>query len=206
MYKRQALRIVSILSVFIFILYIFSNLFYPNSNNKNLFSSEHGYYLNELPASSRLIFPHVEHSPVLKEIGINALYIQRYEMDGTRKFVLKADDKPLTDEDKKKTTDQILLVKRSFLDHGKLVYRKDSDEPEIVIVTLIDFENDELDSIVKIVQNRVDYAQKHKYGVYIRWAQEFLPLMEKQTVLESYEHFKPLIMRSTIHALSLIHI
>ncbi|CCD23070.1 alpha-1,6-mannosyltransferase NDAI_0B00360 [Naumovozyma dairenensis CBS 421] len=199
--RKFNVKILSLITTFILTLYIFSKLFYPSSiSSRSSHTPEHGLYIHELPASSRLIFPHVEHAPVLKEVGINSLYIQRHEMDGTKKFVLKPDDKPLTDDEKKKTNDQVLLVKKSFLDHGKLVYRKNSAEPEIVIVTLIDFENYELESIVKIVQNRVDYAQKHKYGVYIRWAQEFLPLVENQNVLESYDKFKPIVMRAAMHA------
>lgn len=159
----------------------------------------HGYYINEIPAAHKLIFPHVEHTPVLKEIGIPGLYILRLEGESKR-YVFKNDDKPLSDEEKKQTTDQVLLVKRAFLDHGKLVYRKQQSEPEVVIVTLIDFENYELETIIKIVQNRVDYAQKHNYGLYVRWAQEFIPLVEEQNVLTSYQYIKPLVMRAAMHA------
>lgn len=91
-------------------------------------------------------------------------------------------------------------MKHSFLDHGKLVYRKSNDAPEVVVVTLIDFENYELETIIQIVQNRVDYAQKHQYGVYIRWIQEFLPVLENQNLAESYEFIKPLVIRAAMHA------
>lgn len=199
--KRNAIKLASVVSAFCFILYIISHFFTPSSlNSKHTYPKSHGYYLNELPASSRLIFPHAEHAPLLKEIGVKGLYILRLEMDGSKRFVLKPEDKPLTDEEKKKTTDSVLLVKKAFLDHGKLVYRKKNDTPETVIVSLIDFENFELDTIVNIVQNRVDYAQKHNYGVYIRWIQEFIPLLDNQNLEASYEFIKPLMMRAAMHA------
>lgn len=183
-----------------FFLYLLSNFFSLGQPSRRLYPAEHGYYINEIPASSPLIFPHVEHATVLKEIGVRGLYTVRTDVEGQSSFVLKHDDKPLSDDEKKKTSDQILLVKRSFLDHGKLVYRKSSTSPEIVIVTLIDFEGLDLDSIVSVVQNRVDYAQKHKYGVYVRWFQEFVPLLRNQDLQTMQEYIKPLIMRAAIHA------
>lgn len=101
---------------------------------------------------------------------------------------------------RKKTTDQVLLVKRSFLDHGKLVYRKTNDAPKVVVVTLIDFENYDMETVIRIVQNRVDYAQKHQYGVYVRWIQEFLPVLENQNLDQSYDFIKPLMIRAAMHA------
>lgn len=199
--KRVWIRLGSILTGFCMILFIFSKFFNPRTNTSpNNYPAVHGLYMNEMPASSRLIFPHVEHATILKEIGIRGLYVFRADIDGTKQFVLKPDDKPLTDEEKKKTTDQVYLVKKSFLDHGKLVYRKKSDEPEIVIVTLVDFERYDLETIVKVVQNRVDYAQVHRYGVYVRWIQEFLPVMTQQDMESNYEFYKGLVMRAALHA------
>ncbi|SMN19422.1 similar to Saccharomyces cerevisiae YJL183W MNN11 Subunit of a Golgi mannosyltransferase complex that also contains Anp1p [Maudiozyma saulgeensis] len=194
-------RVGSIFTGFCLLLYVFSKFFNPRGNtSSNNYPAVHGLYMNELPASSRLIFPHVEHAIILKEIGIRGLYVFRADIDGTKQYVLKTDDKPLTDEEKKKTTDQVYLVKKSFLDHGKLVYRKKSDEPEIIIVTLVDFERYDLENIVKVVQNRVDYAQIHRYGVYVRWIQEFLPVMTNQDMDTNYDFYKPLIMRAALHA------
>lgn len=185
---------------FTFLLYFLGSLFDLGSGSRKIYPPEHGYYAYEIPASRQYIFPFIEHGDVLKEIGVRGLYTIRTELDGVSRYVYNSYDKPLTDEEKKKTSDQILLVKRSFLDHGKLVYRKDSSHPEVVIVTLIDFENYSMDTIVNIVQNRVDYAQKHNYGVYVRWSQEFIPLLKYQDVQASYEYIKPMIMRAAMHA------
>lgn len=137
---------------------------------------------------------------MLKQVTVRMLYSTRLEMDGTKRLVLNSEENAMTDEDKKKTTDQILLVKRSFLDHGKLVYRKTNDAPEVVVVTLIDFENYDMETVIRIVQNRVDYAQKHQYGVYVRWIQEFLPALENQNLDQSYDFIKPLMIRAAMHA------
>lgn len=193
-------RVVSLFVGIIVLLYFFSNPFSLRSVSRRPYPPVHGYYTNELQASSPLIFPHIEHAHVLKEIGIRGLYTVRTDVEGESSYVLKPDDKPLSDDEKKKTTDQILLVKKSFLDHGKLVYRKDTKFPEIVIVTLIDFENSDLETIVQVVQNRADYAQKHNYGMYVRWIQEFVPLLQNQNLQASHEYVKPLIMRAAIHA------
>lgn len=199
--KNLRIKLSSIFVGFCILLYVFSKFFNPRgSKTTNQYPPVHGLYMNELPASSRLIFPHVEHATILKEIGIRGLYVFRAEIDGSKQYVLKADDKPLTDEEKKKTTDQVYLVKKSFLDHGKLVYRKKSDEPDIVIVTLVDFERYDLENIVKVVQNRVDYAQIHRYGVYVRWIQEFLPVMSNQDMDSNYDFYKGLVMRAALHA------
>lgn len=196
-----SIKIGSLIAGFLLILYFLSRFFgeSESSSPKLVYPAMHGNYIREIPASSPLIFPHVDHAPMLKEIGLRGLFILRLGDDGNNRYVLKPDDKPLTDDEVKKTTDQVLLVKRSFLDHGKLVY-KDENGPEVVVVTLIDFDKYDVETLVKIVQNRVDYAQIHDYGVYIRWIQEFFPLVENQNLQQSYEYYKPLIMRSAFQA------
>lgn len=191
---------VSILTLSLLLIYmLYSGSFQRTSVTTKSYPTVHGIYQNEIPASSSLIFPQVEHAPLLKEMGVRGLYILRLEANGDKRYVIKPEDKPLSDEEKKKITSQTMLVKKSFLDHGKLVYRK-NHSPETVIVTLIDFENYELETLVSVVQNRVDYAQKHDYGVYIRWAQEFIPLLANQNLENSGSFCKTLIMRAALHA------
>lgn len=191
--------IIPIMTLCLLLLYLFSGNFKTRIVAKPTYPSIHGIYLNEIPASSNLIFPQIEHADLLKEIGIRGLYTLRLEANGDKRYVLKPEEKPLSDEEKKKITSQTLLVKKSFLDHGKLVYRK-GNGPDTVVVTLVDFENYELETLVGIVQNRVDYAQKHNYGVYIRWIQEFIPLLENQNLNESGSFVRGLIMRAAMHA------
>lgn len=198
--RRPQARTVAVVSGLLFLFYVLGNLFTLGRVTRRNYPAEHGNYINEIPASSPLIYPTVEHTQVLKEIGVRGLFTVRTDIEGRSSYVLNAEDKPLTDEDKKKTADQVLLAKKSFLDHGKLVYHKAGGSPEIVVVTLLDFETFDQDTIVSIVQNRVDYAQRHKYGVYIRWFQEFMPLLENQDLQASQEYIKPFIMRAAIHA------
>ncbi|CAI4043479.1 hypothetical protein SKDZ_10G0360 [Saccharomyces kudriavzevii ZP591] len=199
--KYGTCKFLSIITTFVCILYVFSSRFYPISHSAGVsYPPSHGLYIHEIPASSRLIFPRIEHAPLLKEVTVRSLYTTRTELDGSKRLVLKPEENAMTDEEKKKTTDQILLVKHSFLDHGKLVYRRNNDVPEVVVVTLIDFENYDSETVIQIVQNRVDYAQKHQYGVYIRWIQEFLPALENQNLAESYDFIKPLMIRAAMHA------
>lgn len=193
-------KLISILTAFTLLLYFLSSVFHMKSSSGKVYPIEHGYYQNEIPASRQYIFPYIEHGGILKEIGIKGLFNLRTELDGETKFVLNPQDKPLSDEEKKKPADQILLVKKSFLDHGKLIYRKENNHPEIIIVTLIDFENYPVETMVNIVQNRVDYAQKHNYGVYVRWVQEFIPMLKYQDTQHNYEFIKPLVMRAAMHA------
>lgn len=199
-FSRLQGRLIVIISGMLLSLYLLSNLFTFGHVTRRTYPVEHGHYINEIPASSSLIYPAIEHAPVLKEIGVRGLFTLRTDVEGRSSYILNPSDKPLSDDEKKKTSDQILLVKKSFLDHGKLVYRKSVATPEIVIVTLLDFESFDLDTIVSVVQNRVDYAQRHKYGVYMRWIQEFTPLLENQELQASQKFIKPLIMRAAIHA------
>ncbi|QLG75036.1 hypothetical protein HG535_0H03630 [Zygotorulaspora mrakii] len=196
----KSVKPLGILAGITIFLYLCSSIFSYRNASRKQYLPEHGYYMNEMPAKSSLIFPPIEHMPVLRELGIGGLYNTRTDLEGNKGYVLKPEDKPLTDEEKKKTTDQVLLVKKSFLDHGKWVYKKETPSPEIVIVTLIDFELSELETVFNVVQNRVDYAQKQKYAVYIRWIQEFVPMLQRQNLRTDYEYAKPLIMRAAMHA------
>ncbi|CCK69341.1 alpha-1,6-mannosyltransferase KNAG_0C02300 [Huiozyma naganishii CBS 8797] len=198
--KRKCVKWSAGLGVVFFVVFIILHGF-PGSkrNPETSIVPAHGYYVNEVPASSQLIFPTVEHTPILKDMGIRSLFILRMEVDGSKRYVYKPNDVPLPDEEKKKIMSQETLAKRAFLDHGKLVYRREN-ELKTVIVSLIDFENEDLDSIIAVVQNRVDYAQKHNYGVYIRWIQEFIPILAEQDLSRSGEFCKLLVMRAAMHA------
>ncbi|CCH60362.1 hypothetical protein TBLA_0C05640 [Henningerozyma blattae CBS 6284] len=196
---KVKLQLAIIFSSFVFIVYLLNLFFgYSSSTNYANYPKSHGIYLNEIASSTPLIYPYIEHTAVLKELGLNGLFIFRQYSDDKQGFAIKADDKPLTSDEIKKTTDQVLLVKRSFLDHGKLVYHRDG--PRFVILTIIDFEKYNAETLVKIVQNRVDYAQRHGYGVHIRWLQEFIPLMEFQNPESDREYIKPMAIRATMHA------
>lgn len=62
--------------------------------------------------------------------------------------------------------------------------------PEVIVVTAVDFDKYSVDGLAKIVQNRVDYAHFQKYGVYVRWAQEFIPQLNSMVALTDKERSK----------------
>lgn len=186
---------IALLSVY----YLFSKYRTTDKITPRIYGPIHGLYKNEIYASSELIFPHVEQAPVLKELTIKGLFTTRTDPNNVHRLILNADDVPMSDEEKKKITNQVSLVKKSFLDHGKLVYPQ-KNGPKVIIVTLIDFERMDLDTIVSVVQNRVDYAQRNNYGIYVRWIQEFVPLLFDQNLDTNSEYCRVLVMRAAMHA------
>lgn len=201
--KRRRKQVFTLFSLggLVFLLYILGGLFGRSHTSKAAAPQKvHGYYLNDIQAKMPLIFPKVQDAPILKELKIKGLFILRIDVNKVGRYVLKESEPPMTEKEKAEITDSKALAKRMFLDHGKMVYRKPTDYPEVVIVTLIDFDYYDQQSLLKIVQNRVNYAVRHKYGVYVRWAQEFIPAVQKQNVKDSYDSFKPLIMRAAIYA------
>lgn len=161
----------------------------------------HSFYNNDIPVKSALIFPSIEHAPFLRELGVDSLFNSKTDSHGNKHYLLTeavddADAKLNSQYEADDTTSQMLKVKKSFLDHGKQVFTG-PQSPEVVIVTSVDFEKYELSHLTKLVQNRVNYAQKKKYGVYVRWSQEFLPLVPTGT---SKEWTRLLALRSAMYA------
>ncbi|KAH3899663.1 related to Probable alpha-1,6-mannosyltransferase MNN11 [Saccharomycodes ludwigii] len=187
----------------------FSSSLTTNADINNIPSGKryppvHGLNLYETKVTNSLIFPQIEHLSNLKKMGYKTLFIRRTDINGKSDYYVKNNEIPMTDKEKKQLAaeaDKTAFIKKTFLDLGKVVYRRKrkSNSPSVVIVTLLDYEKYNLESIVQIVQNRVDYAQKHNYGTYIRWAQEFIPYLEAQSLDTSYEFIKPLIMRAAMH-------
>ena len=158
---------------------------------------EHGYYSRERAAQSHLIYPRVEDYDILRSVGRENLNAFERDAEGNKYFIFSDD---VLTEDRKLVPDDVQMVRNTYLNLGKLVYRKNSDWPETVVVTLIDFERYDLDTIIKIVQNRVDYAEKQGYGLYVRWIQELIPAMAEQDPSFNYDFYKPLAMRAAMHA------
>lgn len=193
--------LVTIFAVF-FLLYELKYFLYNPGSSSNVIPPVHGIFENEIQSSRPLIFPSIEHHSILRGLGIESLFTLKTDVEGHTKFIVKPNEPILTEAERKELmkTDQKRFVKLSFSDHGKLVYRKHTDSPEVVLVSLVDFERYSMEHAVRSVQNRVDYAQRHHYGLYIRWAQEFIPMLENQNVAESYEFIKPLVMRAAMFA------
>ncbi|AET41414.1 alpha-1,6-mannosyltransferase Ecym_8123 [Eremothecium cymbalariae DBVPG len=198
--RRTQLTLFSMLAFSLFSIYVFAYWLYGVKSHVETLPAKHGHYKHSVNSVVPFICPSTKHLDELKERGVPFLFTRRIDEHGNSRYVIKEDDVPLSAKEKNELKDPYLIAKRDFLDSGKLVYRKKTDHPEIVIVTLIDFDSYDKDTVIKIIQNRVNYATQHKYGTYIRWAQEFIPLVERQSVQESYEFMKPLIIRAAFFA------
>ncbi|ODQ82577.1 glycosyltransferase family 34 protein [Babjeviella inositovora NRRL Y-12698] len=167
----------------------------------------HGLHVKEIRLKSPLIFPPIESAPLLKEIGLSGLFHTKVLHDPTTKTDktiyqyfdedFLSDNNELSNVNNKKDDGALLSAKKAFLNHGKRVFTG-SQSPEIVVVTAIDFDKYELSGLMKIVQNRVDYAQKQSYGVYVRWIQEFVPILQKHN--NDKEWTRLMVMRAAMHA------
>lgn len=172
---------------------------------------------NVITTSSVYIFPQIEHLDLLRELGRSKLVkesrvrnAEHPEIDVSLIQSLNAFDDPdplvqLNKEKEENTALALSNAKNMFKNGDKIVYKPKSmkNYPEVVIVSAIDFEKYSLDALKTIVQNRVDYAHQHNYGVYVRWYQEFLPWMESFANFDNAEKRKwirAFCLRSAMYA------
>lgn len=198
---KKILASISIVITLLFIIYKTTSS-YSLSFDKHRYPKYHGIYKNDLYTKSPLIFPSVEHAPLLRELTIDGLFNTQLDAQGNKKYLFTDafddEDSKLNNKlDSEENTNQMLKVKNSFLNHGKTRFNGQVS-PEIVLVTGIDFEKYELSHLTKIVQNRVNYVQKKKYGLYIRWLQEFTPIIKESQ--SSKEWAKLFLLRSAMYA------
>ncbi|CAK9438565.1 uncharacterized protein LODBEIA_P27890 [Lodderomyces beijingensis] len=164
------------------------------------YSPPHPYSSDQLiETQSRFIYPPVEHADSLKQLGISKLVLQ-FTQAGSDKTELKPlavmDDPDVNvqkaKEEEQNAKDILMNAKNHFKNQDKVVYRPKSlaNYPDVVIVTAIDFNKYSLDGLTKIVQNRVDYAYHQKYGVYVRWAAEFIPQLGSMGALNEEQKAK----------------
>lgn len=156
----------------------------PNYPPPHPYTSKH-----VVTTTTKYIFPPIEQAPLLKELGREKLVRESRvrdashpEIDASYIFSLNKYDDPnpsvqLAKEKAENSASDLSKAKNVFKNQDKIVYRPKSNKnyPEVIIVTAIDFEKYPVNSLTTIVQNRVDYAHLHNFGVYIRWYQEFLP-------------------------------
>ncbi|KAH3680637.1 hypothetical protein WICMUC_000194 [Wickerhamomyces mucosus] len=200
--------ILIILSIIIISLYILSIQFnwikkfgwFGSHSNSNSIIPLHGYYKDDILTKNTLIFPSIEHAPLLRELGIDGLFESIVDPQGLKHYKLTdsfdSEDSLLNNKLDDESTNQMLKIKNSFLNHGKLKFNG-GNTPEIIIVTGVDFEKYELSHLTKIVQNRVNYAQRKNYGIYVRWLQEFIPLLENSQ--QSKEWCKIFLIRAAMY-------
>lgn len=180
----------------------------------------HGHPLtspHEIPTTSKYIYPNVEEVELLKELTVHKLVHESKVRDPNFPELENNWIRPLNDfddpnpfqqkikEDDENAQSPLHAAKNHFKNHDKIVYRPKSlaQYPEIVIVTAIDYEKYSAAALTKIVQNRVDYGHKQNYGVYVRWYQEFLPVLNSLSYLQLPEKAKWVrlyTMRAAMHA------
>lgn len=140
-------------------------------------------------SNSKYIYPEIQHASLLNEFGLKNLVVEQRVRDSFSPDIEKI---LLTSLDENDSPDGLGgEVKTKFANLDKRVYNhRKGKYPEIIIVTLIDFQKYSFEALVKIVQNRVDFAHANSYGVYVRWYQEFLPHLNSFTSLSSPEKRK----------------
>ncbi|KAK6457859.1 galactosyl transferase GMA12/MNN10 family-domain-containing protein [Scheffersomyces xylosifermentans] len=172
---------------------------------------------NEIITTSKYIYPPIEHAPLLKELTVHKLVKETRVRDPNFPEVEKTlirslnvfdDPNPLLQkqiEDEENAVSDLDKAKNFFKNQDKVVFRPNSlkNYPEVIIVSAVDFQKYTLDGLTKIVQNRVDYAHSQNYGVYVRWYQEFLPILNSLSYLQIKEKAKWVrlyCMRAAMHA------
>lgn len=105
------------------------------------------------------------------------------------------DPNPAKQKEKEEIENQVSQEKRAinnFKNQDKVVYSPKASEsyPKVIIVTAIDFDKYEVSPLANIVQNRVNYAHAHDYGIYVRWHQEFAPFMNSIQFVTAKERAK----------------
>lgn len=160
--------------------------------------------LHTIPSTSKFIYPPIEDAPALKKLGVASLFKEIRvrdsnipEVEKTIYQSLNVDDDPNPIKQKLLEEDQNLKLhaarlKNAFKNQEKVVYKpkSKSNYPKVIIVTAVDYEMYEMDYLAKIVQNRVNYAHHRNYGVYVRWYQEFVPIMNSIQFLSAKERAK----------------
>ena len=126
----------------------------------------------------RFILPAIEDVEILKEMGIEELFVWR----GTDYMSLNVLDKPnlaqqMAIEDSL-NTDAKLKVKHKFKNYRKYAHWSGPENsPSIVIVSALNYNMYSPEALLDLIKNRVKYATEYDYGVYVRWTQEFVPEM-----------------------------
>lgn len=133
-----------------------------------------------IKTSLRFIYPAIEDVPALQGLGIYTLFSRvGADLVSLNHF----DEKDPVEQKTKEETQNAALpdnkIKNDFKNRRKYVYdsTSSSNSPRVVIVSAINYEKYKLQSLVNLIQNRVDYAIKYDYGVYVRWTQEFVAEM-----------------------------
>lgn len=159
--------------------------------------------LYTVSTTSKFIYPPIEDAPMLKELGLDRLFrvsrVRDTNVPEVENTVIESlnvldDPDPSIQNGREEVENKVLERKviNAFKNHEKVVYRPKTkgDQPPVVIVTAVDFERYSLEYLTRVVQNRVNYAHAQGYGVYVRWTQEFAPIMNSKQFLTDQERTK----------------
>lgn len=203
--KSQNFGFIVIIIVILWLLFASNGITFKNHTNNHQYPPPHPLTSpHTIETTSRFIYPAIDHTPLLKELGVHKLVKESRVRDADfpeiEKTVIRSlniydDPNPIQQkakEDEENALSDLAKAKNHFKNQDKVVYKPKSNKnyPEVIIVTAIDFDKYSLDSLIKIVQNRVDYAHLHNYGMYIRWYQEFLPALNSMSYLQLKEKTK----------------
>lgn len=181
----------------------FSLLFTHSSNSK--YPAPRPYTSKQIiKSNSKYIYPPIEDGPILKRMGMDELFretkrpdpnVQGLEVSFIESLNVLDDPNPVKQKLKEENDNLISVTNRArnaFKNQDKVVFSPKSmkNYPKVVIVSAIDFERYPMDSLAKIVQNRVNYAHEHNYGLYVRWYQEFAPMVNSKSFVSSKERRK----------------
>ncbi|CAI5758959.1 unnamed protein product [Candida verbasci] len=200
-------RKLAIIIIFIIVIWFINplSLFNFKSNTLKLYPKAHPLTSNEIiELSSQYLYPPIEDAPLLKQLTPTKLIkfvkgkdSNNPDQDRTKLISLNAFDDPDPIKQKAKEEEENKLsdldkAKNHFKNQDKVRFKPKSGQvyPEVIIVTTVDFDKYSLDSLTKIVQNRVDYAYRQNYGIYVRWYQEFLPMLNNIEDLKDVEKIK----------------
>lgn len=157
-----------------------------------------------LESTSKYIYPPIEDAPLLKgmgrgrlvkEIRVRDANVPEVEISVIHHLSLEDDPDPVAQKQKEEAENVLsdeFRARNKFKNQDRVVFRPKLTAlyPKAVIVTTVDYEKYSLEGLTKIVQNRVNYAHKQDFGVYVRWKQEFMPQMNSVTFLNDAERTK----------------
>lgn len=152
---------------------------------------QHGLTTNKkiIEEKNKYIFPLIQEAPILAELGLDKLFkvlndnsnrkIYQYSPDFFDDITVNNEIGNIIEKNPElkglKTYGEAI---KHFKNNGHRVYTG-KENPEVVLVTAINYEDFDASYLVKIIQNRVDYAHHNGYAVYSRWVQEFTPIFQE---------------------------
>ncbi|QPG72761.1 hypothetical protein FOA43_000062 [Brettanomyces nanus] len=159
-----------------------------------------------IPVKTLEIVPDVQDASMLRHLGLDNLFrVEVHTKDSSeekRYFYtpdyfeeVNVEGEAIASSSSKDIVQKAVVA---FKRMGRTVY-KGSKSPQIVLVMGLDFQKYEDEYALKVLPNRVNYASKHDYGLYVRWIQEFTPRLQESHNLDT-NWWRPLLIREAMSA------